>query len=583
MHRRRFLAAAVGAGAALASGMMLGRHLFSGELFSGVGARRRKIPGRILGAAASIGHRLRRGTPVLSALSGVPTRTETVSCVVVGGGMAGLSAAWRLRKKGFSKFVLLELDSEVGGNSRSGETEVSAYPWGAHYVPIPNADSFLVRELFEELGVITGHSLEASTRGLPLYNETYLCADPQERLLLHGRWQEGLIPQFGVPESEQRQYRNFLKQMDEFRTARGADGRPAFAIPLEGSSQDSRFRRLDALTMEEYLKEKGWDSPHLRWYVNYCCRDDYGGTLDQVSAWAGIHYFAGRSGRAANAAPQSVLTWPEGNGWLVKRLRERVQEQVRTGSLVYRISRQKSEQKSEGTSGFFVDYLEIGNPEGAQRTVRLIADHVIFAAPRFIARHVIEGFPSERARVSEAFHYAPWMVANVSVDSVPAGHGAPLSWDNVSYQSPSLGYVLSTHQEIVRYSREKSVLTYYLPLSDEAPEAARKSASKKSLEDWQDLVVGDLSRMHPGIESRITRLDVWIWGHGMIRPGRGFIWGKDRKAAAEPWGRLVFAHSDLSGISIFEEAQYWGVRAADQVLAHLPTVPDPEKLKEQGS
>jgi hypothetical protein len=32
---------------------------------------------------------------------------------------------------------------------------------------------------------------------------------------------------------------------------------------------------------------------------------------------------------------------------------------------------------------------------------------------------------------------------------------------------------------------------------------------------------------------------------------------------------LQFAHADLSGFSIFEEAQYWGVQAADRVLRRL--------------
>ena len=33
--------------------------------------------------------------------------------------------------------------------------------------------------------------------------------------------------------------------------------------------------------------------------------------------------------------------------------------------------------------------------------------------------------------------------------------------------------------------------------------------------------------------------------------------------------RVVFANSDLSGISIFEEAQYHGIEAARTVLGHV--------------
>ena len=55
--------------------------------------------------------------------------------------MAGLSAAWRLQRRGFSDFVLLEMEPSAGGNSRWGENEITAYPWAAHYVPVPERGS----------------------------------------------------------------------------------------------------------------------------------------------------------------------------------------------------------------------------------------------------------------------------------------------------------------------------------------------------------------------------------------------------------------------------------------------------------
>src|SRR5260370_28286772 len=86
--------------------------------------------------------------------------------------------------------------------------------------------------------------------------------------------------------------------MDGYRAARGADGRKAFAIPLDLSSQDEQFRKLDRLSMAEFMRAHGWDSAPLLWYVEYCCRDDYGTNPGEVSAWAGVHYFAARDSRA---------------------------------------------------------------------------------------------------------------------------------------------------------------------------------------------------------------------------------------------------------------------------------------------
>jgi protoporphyrinogen oxidase len=507
--------------------------------------KERKIEGEILGAPHKVGHRLREGgfPP--------PSETRTMGCVIVGGGISGLSAAWRLQKKGARDFVLLELDQEVGGNSRSGSNSVSAYPWGAHYVPIPNEKSVWVRELFEDLGVIEGYDKQ----GLPIYNEFYLCSDPQERLLIHGRWQEGLIPHQGISPSDKKQIEDFLRAMEAFRQTKGNDGKRAFEIPLESSSRDPRYLAFDQISMADYLAQQGWDSPYLRWYVNYCCRDDFGTELNQVSAWAGIHYFAGRAGFASNAAPQSVITWPEGNGWLVARLKERLAEKIRSGHIVFDV-------RTLANGRVQVDSFEVATG----KTIRWDAASVIFAAPRFVAAHVIESYRAQAAEFLREFSYAPWMVANVTLDHPPQGPGVPLSWDNVPYEGDSLGYVVATHQKVSRYPVTQTVLTYYLPLSAQDPVTSRKAALARTHEEWAHGVARDLERMHPGIQAGISRIDVWIWGHGMIQPKPGFIWGKAREEACQRLGNIHFAHSDLSGFSIFEEAQFWGVRAADEVM-----------------
>jgi hypothetical protein len=55
----------------------------------------------------------------------------------------------------------------------------------------------------------------------------------------------------------------------------------------------------------------------------------------------------------------------------------------------------------------------------------------------------------------------------------------------------------------------------------------------------------------------------------MVRPRTGFIWGGARRRAIEPYRGIHFAHSDLSGIALFEEAFYQGLRAADEVLREI--------------
>jgi hypothetical protein len=58
----------------------------------------------------------------------------------------------------------------------------------------------------------------------------------------------------------------------------------------------------------------------------------------------------------------------------------------------------------------------------------------------------------------------------------------------------------------------------------------------------------------------------------MVAPTPGYVWGAARAQAAQPWlgGRVHLAHTDLSGVSLFEEAFHQGERAARAVLGLAP-------------
>ena len=502
------------------------------------------IPGEILGASSSLGHKLRFTTfPAFS-------RTIQKDIVIIGGGIAGLAAGYRLAKAGFNNFILLDLEKEPGGNALSGKNSVSAYPWGAHYVPLLTEEATAVKRLFEELGIITGYD----PKGLPVYNEFYICADPHERLYIYGRWQDGLIPVLGITPEEERQYKRFFAMMESYKNRKGNDGKRAFAIPIDKSSQDGDLISLDSITMEQWMNQEGFSSPNLRWYINYCCRDDFGTTFKETSAWAGIHYFAARNGRAANTDSQNVITWPEGNGWLAHKLAQPIKSNTITRALTYSVIDRGSNVK--------VDYWD----DQRNQSVRVEAKAVIMATPRFVASRIVK---TEKTSLSaEKFSYAPWAVANITLSRLPSGEGVPLCWDNVVFNSNLLGYVVATHQ-ITQMKPINTVLTYYWPMSHLNPVAARNVALSLTYEEWQKIILKELLTIHPEIEGHVERMDLWIWGHAMIRPTKGFIWGKERREALIQHPPLFMAHSDMSGISIFEEAYTHGVSAAEKAMTFM--------------
>jgi hypothetical protein len=157
------------------------------------------------------------------------------------------------------------------------------------------------------------------------------------------------------------------------------------------------------------------------------------------------------------------------------------------------------------------------------------------------------------------------MVANLSLSARPASRGFPLAWDNVLHDGEGLGYVVATHQ--TGRDHGPTVLTYYLPLVDAEPRAARRRLYEGDWAHWAAATLADLARAHPDLPQLCTRLDVMRWGHAMVRPAPGLAFGGALTAAATPFRAIHFAHTELSGVALFEEALDHGIRAAEEVLA----------------
>lgn len=484
------------------------------------------------------GHRLRDGD--------LPEKiVETIACdgVVLGGGISGLSAGWRWGHAGFEDYYLLELEPEVGGNSRALHYQPTSAPIGAHYLPLPNTEASAVRRLLEEMGVLTAAGIDGR----------HLCHSRQERLFYEGSWHEGLVPEDVLSATQLAQYRGFRAEIEKWSTRRDRRGRKVFALPLHYSSTEEEFLALDRMSFAEYARRQGWTDPYLLWLLNYACRDDFGGSIHNCSAWAGLHYFASRDGGGLGDADQ-VLVWPEGNNRLVQFLRDSQKGKVKSRALVLAVD------QTEG--GASVDFLDLET----QERKRLLCKVVAFCLPSFMRPYLM----GDHGPVDK-FVYAPWVTSNLVLDKTPADREPPgnIAWDNVIYDSASLGYVVATHQNLATDPNLPTVWTWYRPFPDEEPRDVRKRLLDSTWDSWAENILGELEIYHSDIRTLCRRLDVTVLGHGMIRPSVDFVWGESLAAARRSLGRVFYGHGDLSGMSLFEEAQFRGVRAAEDALAHL--------------
>ncbi len=525
--------------------MMLGAPAF----LSGCGTAPRVPPaGELFGQDFTIGHRLRDGfrpQPANDAWS-------EVEIVIVGGGAAGLAAAWKLRQAGRDDFVVLELEAVAGGTSRFDNSELTPYPWGAHYIPVPLPGNQPLIQLLQEIGTVES----IADDGMPNIREQDLCREPEERLFFRGEWIEGLYPSTGASPDDLAQLAAFRREIDRWVEWRDAAGRRAFVIPTRLASDDAAVAELDRLSMAEWMRQHAWTSERLQWLVDYSCRDDYGQSAEHTSAWAGLHYFAARM-KAAGVDHQPLITWPEGNGRLLGHLAHQAGTRLKLNTAVTQIR----PAHHSGTDG--IEVVSIQKETEEVRGWR--ARHVIFAAPQFLAPRLIEGFTDRTGRKVNEFEYGSWFVANLTLKARPPESHYPLCWDNVIHGSRSLGYVVATHQSGQDYG--PTVWTWYYPFAEANVREIREQLLQATWADLAEVVLTDLEQAHPSIRSLVTRLDIFRWGHAMIHPHVGFFTSRQRREASRPDGRIHFANTDLSGIALFEEAFDHGCRAADEVLA----------------
>ncbi len=506
--------------------------------------RPRPIAGKVVGGSMDFGHRIRH-------LGDVPetARTSEVPVVIVGAGIAGLSAAWRLERRAEARYVVLELESRAGGTSTYGTDGVVPYPWAAHYLPLPQLHHESLCDLLLEMQVV---ERGPSNSIVPL--ETCLVREPEERLFVGNQWVEGLTPTPLLTADDQRQITRFHGLVQHWVGWRDSRGRRAFDLPLARCSDDAEALELDRTSAAAWLAAQQLDSKPLRWMLDYACRDDYGCSLDTTSAWALLFYHAARVSHPGQpSAP--FLTWPEGNGKVVRHLERVVGDRLLRDRLVVDVSPEGNRVKVtlfDNTSNQF----EV-----------LVAEQVILATPSFVARHLVRPFRDDPPPHYAAFSYSPWLVANLHLRQRPQSVGFPMAWDNVVYRGASLGYVVATHQTLE--DDGPTILTYYQPMVDANPALARyRLAAAEHSTTW-DAITAELAEAHPDLARHTTRMDVWRFGHAMIRPVPGFISGAARQRAAQPFGRIHFAHTDLSGVPLLDEAHYHGVRAADAVIAAL--------------
>jgi len=375
---------------------------------------------------------------------------------------------------------------------------------------------------------------------------------------------------------------------------------------------------LDGMTYSDYLASNvGITRPEVFEFLSTMIAA-YGTGLgcDAVSALAAKHFFAPGTTTAAEAAeagddPFYPVSFPGGNTSIARHFVKKLLPDAIEGSTAFsdvingRINFDVLDRKENALrirlNSTAIDVRHDGDPESA-RQVRVsyldsesgevsyvAAKSVIMAGGQWMNQHVVRDAPGELIDAMSTFQHAPMLVANVAVRNwrymeklgiTSARWLGKLNWFT-NVRAP-----MSIDGEHMPFDPDKpTVLTFYIPFTEGVSDQGHSYETQSliartqlfampyreieiALRNQLSATFGPYGFDH---ERDISAIIANRWGHAYVIPQKGFFHGLNGKEAPRDvvrrgYGRIRFAHSELTGDQLWSTACDEGERAAKQVL-----------------
>ncbi|MFY0626034.1 MAG: FAD-dependent oxidoreductase [Reichenbachiella sp.] len=461
---------------------------------------------------AHVGHLIRESQ---SFEVGSNLKTETL---VVGGGIAGMSAACHLKNQ---DFILCELSNQLGGSSSSGSFENIRYSQGAHYdLSYPANYGAEVLSFLEKLNIIQYQ--EWYNRWSFVDRQHIIFHRSKNQCFDHGKFRKDVIPEGKLKE-------DFLKELGQYENQ--------MQMPLR--LIDSKHHHLSHQSFLQYLEERLEITPEFVAWMDYHMKDDYGAGTAEISALAGIHYF---KCRPYYEEIVELFSPPEGNHYFIKKMADSLsQDQLKTNQLVSRIK--------ESPNGFDVEVIDV---ELKNKYV-ISCKNVVYAGQK----HAIQYIYPEDKHLFENNQYAPWMVVNIVLtDKLPD----IAYWQNemLTEDASFMGFVDSATQQ--RKSKENRVLTAYYCL----PQASRNDllnveSNKAVIAEKTIGFATDYFGM--SVDPFVKHVDIKVMGHAMPIPVSGYLFNDKNQLRKNK--NIAYAGVDNGRLPLFFEAVDSGILAAN--------------------
>ncbi|MCK5702004.1 MAG: NAD(P)/FAD-dependent oxidoreductase, partial [Cyclobacteriaceae bacterium] len=437
----------------------------------------------------------------------------------------GMSAAYKLRDEDFRLF---ELSDTLGGSSTAGSHGKIPLCHGAHYdLSYPSYYGKEAIKMLEELNIVQYDSFSDSWKFI---DKKYLIPKNKEsQTFAYGEFRKDVLPE-GAEKAP------FVELMKSF----------AGKMPMPTSLIDEDHRKLNDISFLDWLQQKISTSDEFIEGLSYHMKDDYGAGANEVSALAGIHYFACRP---YYTKPIELFSPPEGNFYFIKKIYDRLpKDRIATSHLV-KLIREKGDR-------FEVEVIDAEKKE----ITRVSCKKIIYAGHKHSLKYI---FPRDY-HLFQKTQYAPWVVVNFVLnkswksDTYLSGRQA--FWQNeiISADKSLLGFVdsmaqFSTHSDT-------RVLTVYFCFKPEEREMMSLIEDRK--QTFVNQTLAHLEKYFDrSLKSQIEKVIIKQMGHAMPIPKPGYLFNDGNELRSNP--NLVYAGVDNGRLPLLFEAVDSGLVACE--------------------
>ena len=540
---------------------------------------------------------------------------EEYDVVIVGGGMAGLGAAWHFRKHAAPGRTCLLLDNHplFGGEAKENEFSVDGVtlvaPQGANgfFVPPHAADPEQASgdaRYYAEFNIPRDLPYQDWAPGVRPLN---ICRDNYG--YLHWLLEDKTDVGYFFPGNEGGPWARNIWRNDLRETPFSEEQRRAL-LAWRNSRNDNlqgegARLRLDSMSYKAYLEQELQLGSRGAAMADLFLASSFGLGSDAVSAWVArdVMMPGALSQEQADQDMGRRESFPGGNSgfarYFLKHIipaaisGEPVFDDIITGSINFkaldnpgqpvriRLGSTALSVRHEGSGTSAVRIVAAG----AGRVYSIRARGVVMASGGWINRFVVRDLPDEFKHTYAQFNHAPFLVANVALNNWRFLYELGITacrWEGGFGHTCNIRRPMRVGPHPAPLDPDKPMtLTFYVPMHTPGlPVKAQVTKGRAELFytsylEYERSILQQMARLFTAsgfnAERDVRGIILNRWGHAYVVPEPGFFFDTPTRTAPRNiikrgYGRIAFGHSELEGFQHWGPAADEGRRAMQQLL-----------------